>query len=283
MEEKILKSEGNFMFKEMTEVLGMDFENKIFVFDGFMFNVCTKGYIKIRINYKEYYVERRELFVVPPKNFFSVMEFSSDFDAKVLFVSMDVMRDIPIIPDFNLLKNIGDNPCVKLNGDKEEDMIKLYSVIERYNGKDENTRLIRNTLILSLILIAVSMFNRTVVLCERTYSRQEIITRRFFELLFDNYERIRTVAFYADKLCVSPKYLSTIVKSVTGFTVQYWINEVVTFESKRLVRTTDMDIWQISDKLNFSNSSSFVRFFRTHVGVTPLDYRNSKICEKDGM
>lgn len=272
MEERILESERNFIFKEMTEVLGADFKNKPFVFNGFMFNICTRGYIKIRINYKEYRVESKWFFVIPPKHIFSVMEYSLDFEAKVLFVSMDVVRDIPITPNFNLLRSISDNPCVKLNSEKEDDMVKLYSVIERYDGDDNNTLLIRNTLILSLILISVSMYGKPLV-HEITYSRKEEITKKFFELLFENYMQERAVSFYADKLCVTPKYFSMSVKSVTGFPVQDWINEVVLFEAKRLLRTTELCVRQISDKLSFPDSSSFVRFFKTHIGVTPLEYR----------
>lgn len=275
MEEKILGSEKNFIFKEMTEVLGHDFINKPFVFNGFMFGVCTKGNIRIKINYKEYYPESKWLFVVPPNHIFSVMEYSHDFEAKVLFVSMDVARDIPLTPDFGFLRNIGDNPCVKLSDDKEEDIVKLYSVINRYGVEDESSRLIRNTLILSLILIAVSMYDKSII-HESTYSRQEEITKRFFELLFEYYMVERTVAFYADKLCVTPKYFSMSVKSVTGFPVQDWINEVVLFEAKRLLKTTKLSIRQVSDKLNFPDASSFVRFFRSHIGSTPLAFRKNE-------
>lgn len=276
MEEKrILGSERNFIFKELKEVLGTDFINKTFIFEGFMFNVCTRGNIKIRINYKEYCIDNKWLFVIPPKHIFSVIEYSSDFEAQVLFVSMDVARDIPVTPNFSLLKTIGDNPCVKLSSEKEEDMVKLYSIIEKYDGSDDNTLLIRNTLILSLIFISVSMYGKS-VLHENTYSRQEEITKHFFELLFENYIKERTVSFYANKLYVTSKYFSMSVKSVTGFPAQDWINEVVLFEAKKLLKTTELNIRQISDKLNFPDSSSFVRFFRIHIGKTPLEFRK---CE----
>lgn len=269
MEEKILESERNFIFKEMTEVLGTDFKNKPFVFDGFMFNVCTRGNIRIRINYKEYHVENKWLFVVPPKCIFSIVEYSPDFEVKVLFVSMDIVRDIPITPDFNFLRSIGDAPCVQLCTEKEDDMVKLYSIIERYEGSDSNTLLIRNTLILSLVLIAVSMYGKPII-HGTAYSRKEDITRQFFELLLEHYMHERTVSFYADKLCVTPKYFSMSVKSVTGFPVQSWINEVVVFEAKKLLKTTELSVSQISDKLSFPDSSSFVRFFVDKCRNNPL-------------
>lgn len=75
---------------------------------------------------------------------------------------------------------------------------------------------------------------------------------------------------------MTPKYLSVAVKSITHYSVQMWINEVVLFESKRALRATDLTVQQISEKLHFPNSSSFVRFFRTHIGVSPLRYRRMK-------
>lgn len=275
MKERMLSHEGSFAFKELIEVLGNEFQGQFFIFEGFMFGLCTEGAIKVRINYNEYWVSENNLFIIPPKHIFSVLEYSSDFQAKLLFVSLDFIHRIPVIPDFDWLKNISSNPCVELDHEKVCDLINLYTMIERYDDSEELSEQIKNTLLLSLLLISASVFKNSVRI-ERSCSRAENITNCFFDLLLRHFETERSVAFYAGKLCVTPKYLSTAVKSVTRYSVQNWINDVVLFEAKRELRATDLTIQQISEKLHFPNASSFVRFFRTHIGETPLKYRKIK-------
>lgn len=108
---------------------------------------------------------------------------------------------------------------------------------------------------------------------KKACSRQETLTRRFFDLMFKHYKTDRSVSFYADRLCVTPKYLSSNVKEVTGHPVQKWMTEIVIADVKRRLRTTDQSVQQISEELHFLTASSFIRFFRTHVGCTPLEYR----------
>ena len=106
-------------------------------------------------------------------------------------------------------------------------------------------------------------------------SRQEVLTEKFFEVLSKYYIKERSVAFYAEKLCLTPKYLSMTVKKVTGFPITSWMNEVVIIEAKRLLKMTDSTVLQISEELNFPNPSFFGRFFKQYAGMTPLAYRNS--------
>lgn len=128
-------------------------------------------------------------------------------------------------------------------------------------------------LALSIILMVASLFGNPRLNPDNACSRQKNITRSFFDLLFHHYETKRNVAFYADKLCITPKYLTTVVKSVTDYSVQNWINEVVLIEARRQIKTTELTIQQISERLHFPTASSFVRFFRMHTGHTPLYYR----------
>lgn len=96
-------------------------------------------------------------------------------------------------------------------------------------------------------------------------------------MLLQYFELERSVAFYADRLGVTPKYLSVAMRSVSGCPVQKWISEIVLAEAKRYLCTTEMTIQQISDKLNFASLSSFIRFFLQHTLTTPLAYRKDKI------
>jgi AraC-like DNA-binding protein len=109
----------------------------------------------------------------------------------------------------------------------------------------------------------------------KAVSRQELLTEEFFKVLLKNYTKERSVAFYAEKLCLTPKYLSMTVKSVTGHPISEWINEAVIIEAKRMLKVTDLTVLQISEELNFPNSSFFGRFFKQYTEMTPLQYKNS--------
>ena len=82
------------------------------------------------------------------------------------------------------------------------------------------------------------------------------------------------LSFYADKMHLTPKYFSTIIKKVSGKTAGAWINEMLLLESKVRLQNKDQTITQISYDLNFSDPSHFGKFFKKHIGISPLGYRS---------
>ena len=98
---------------------------------------------------------------------------------------------------------------------------------------------------------------------------------RFVLAVGQHYRTHREVRFYSDALCISPKYLSTIVKSVSGRTPGEWIESYVTMEAKMLLSTTDLSIQEISSQLNFPNQSFFGKYFRHQTGLAPSAFRKS--------
>jgi AraC-like DNA-binding protein len=97
----------------------------------------------------------------------------------------------------------------------------------------------------------------------------------FRNLLTKEFWRHRSVSFYASNLNVTPKYLSEVIKRQTGKTAGEWIDRAIILEAKVLLQKQDLGIAQISDKLNFSDQSVFGKFFKTHEGISPLEYRRS--------
>lgn len=83
----------------------------------------------------------------------------------------------------------------------------------------------------------------------------------------------RGVRYYADRLCLSPKYLTMLVKSVSGNTVQQLVFKAITKKAVSLITTTDKSIKEIADILNFPNASAFGTFFKKQVGMSPINYR----------
>ena len=99
------------------------------------------------------------------------------------------------------------------------------------------------------------------------------LTHKFFQLVMSNYKVNRSVTFYANSLCITPKYLTMVVKEVSGKSAKDWITEYMILELKGLLTNSTLNIQEIVEKTQFSNQSSLGRFFRRHTGLSPLQYR----------
>ena len=78
---------------------------------------------------------------------------------------------------------------------------------------------------------------------------------------------------YADRLCISPKHMSMVVKKVSGRTASDWIDDYVILQAKQMLRSSSLTIQEVSRELNFSNQSFFGKYFKKHVGMSPSEYR----------
>jgi len=92
-------------------------------------------------------------------------------------------------------------------------------------------------------------------------------------ILSHEQQKRQQVNYYAEKLCITPKYLSTVCRKVSGKSPIRWITDSVMEDSYQLLRNTDMTVKEISNKLGFPNSSFFGQYFREHAGTTPIEYR----------
>lgn len=104
-------------------------------------------------------------------------------------------------------------------------------------------------------------------------SRKEEIMARFILTVREHFRTERQVAFYAKQLCITPKHLSAVVKSISGKTAGEWIENYVTMEAKVLLKTTDLPVQEIAVHLNFPNQSFFGKYFKHITGMSPTEFR----------
>ena len=105
----------------------------------------------------------------------------------------------------------------------------------------------------------------------------DFLILRFHEAIAQNYAKHRDVKFYADLLCLSPKYFGTIVRQTLGYSAGEQIARYVMVRAKNLLRHhRKLSIQQVSDRLGFSDQTAFARFFKNHSGQTPQEYREGK-------
>ena len=105
--------------------------------------------------------------------------------------------------------------------------------------------------------------------------RCKVVFDQFLNLVADHHTKERGMAFYADKMCLTPKYLSKLVKTASGKSAPEWIDSFVILEAKNMLRYSEIPIKEIVSRLNFPNPSTFHKFFKLKTGMTPLQYRKS--------
>ncbi len=107
-------------------------------------------------------------------------------------------------------------------------------------------------------------------------TRQEELLEKFVALIFQHSSTHRDVQFYADQLCITTRYLSSIIQNLTGHTPKEHIDTRCIQEIKMLLRTTNKTMQEITFELRFPDQSFFSRYFKKHTGLTPVEYRLQK-------
>lgn len=104
-------------------------------------------------------------------------------------------------------------------------------------------------------------------------NRRMNYVKSFMELVHQYYSTERSLGFYADKLCISPKYLSAVIKECTNRSAAEWIDEYVMLEAKNMLRFSGMNIQQVAYALNFRNQSAFGKYFKHLAGMSPSQFQ----------
>ena len=166
-------------------------------------------------------------------------------------------------------------PCYVWNTGDEEEVLKYMALLDNTLHMENSTfnYYEQRILLLGLTYRICSIYNRKLMNLKTTVGHKHEIFIRLIQLIDAHYTEERGVEFYADKLCLSPKYLSALSKSVCGFTVQELIFKSIIRKSISLLKNTQKNIQEIADFFNFPNASYFGTFFKKQTGMSPQQYR----------
>ena len=257
-------------------------------FEGILFVLCLKGKLEVEINLQQIELCSNSLLCLGPDKIISSKQTDfSDFEAYFLFMSPQFLRDINI--DMNVMNNIGRMASLKssrqpvlLLSDEESQLLQKYMELLHYNTiKNSDELYIKNISrnIIASVIYQIFQFGEKYMpherVEERPLSRRANYVQEFMRLMHENYRQERSVGFYADKLFISPKYLSLIIKEMTGRSAAEWIDECVILEAKNLLRYSGKNIQQVAYELNFTNQSSFGKYFKHLTGMSPSQCQKS--------
>lgn len=243
-----------------------------------LFALCTQGKAQYSVDTVEYTVYANDMMIISEGQITDDVMLSRDFEGMGIIMSDDFFNEI--VKDVHELSTLflftRANPVCHLTQQECDNIVDYFRMLKqktddlKHHFRRETVRSLLTTMIYDLSNIIFRMQNTV----DRRQTRGEAIFTQFLQLVELNFRHERRVSWYAKQLCISPKYLSEIIKQVSRRTPNDWIDNFVTLEIRVLLRNSTKSIKEIAQELNFPNQSFFGKFFKEHVGMSPSQYRN---------
>lgn len=243
--------------------------------------IYIKGQVRFRINMKEFVAKAPCMIIMPYNAIIETIEASDDLLTRVLVMSREFTDSLFATQSnvSHLYMDITSNPIIDLSGE-ENALITYYSLIKNLVCRSNSPYRLEAVKHLTLALFYAytgQKHSENSGTSGGKRERKDEIYEQFVGLLQQNYKREREIGFYAESMCLTPKYLSKTIKDVTGESATEWIERYVITESKALLYSTDLTIQQISDSLGFESQSLFGKYFKRVVGISPRAYRQQMV------
>lgn len=248
--------------------------------DAFIIGVGTEGETSVSFNLHEFRLKKDSMFIFTPKNILQVNS-QQYFKADVIAISPDFMRriNIDIKNMMPLFLKFVENPTLALTPEESRSMRGMIAQIERETRGPEthfSFDIVSRLIAATIYKVGDIMYHDLAEHPEgqnNSHNRAEEYFKQFTHLLGEHFREERSVGFYARQLCITPKYLTTLIKRISGQSVSEWIDNYVILEAKTLLKYSTMSIQEIAYYLNFPNQSFFGSYFKRNTGMSPSQYK----------
>ena len=247
--------------------------------NALIIGVGSEGETSLTSNLQEFRLKKDSLFIFSPKHILQVQS-NNRFKAHFIVIAPDFLKRINIDTKRMMLHflQFGSLPCMELTHAESQSLRSFISMVEQElkgSETDFSSEIIGG-------LIAATIYKVGDILTHYLTEHPEVDSpilnraeeyfRQFTELLGEHYKHERSVGFYARQLCITPKYLTTLIKRISGKSVSEWIDNYVILEAKTLLKYSNMSVQEIAYYLNFPNQSFFGSYFKRNAGMSPSQY-----------
>ena len=237
--------------------------------------IITNGRARVLINLIEYIFRPNYISLIAPGSIIQIIETSQDFDAHMMAIEhnfLPVSGKEEFFAHFlqrkkNLLLPLTTTEQVQI----ENFITVMWDVLQEPVFRKEVIQHLLAGVLYNIEYIAKNKGQSE----SSPLTHQNDIFQRFISLVNTYSKTERNVSFYADKLCLTPRYLNTVIRQASQQTVMDWINQSIILEAKVLLKHSNRLVYQISDELNFPNPSFFSKFFKRMTGMTPQEYQKN--------
>lgn len=251
--------------------------------NALIIGVGTEGETSLTSNLQEFRLKKDSLFIFSPKHILQVQS-NNRFKAHLIVIAPDFLKRINIDTKrmMPLFLQFGSLPCMELTHAESQSLRSFISMVEQElkgSETDFSSEIIGGLIAATIYKVGDIL---THYLTEHPevdspiHNRAEEYFRQFTELLGEHYKHEHSVGFYARQLCITPKYLTTLIKRISGKSVSEWIDNYVILEAKTLLKYSNMSVQEIAYYLNFPNQSFFGSYFKRNAGMSPSQYKAKK-------
>lgn len=250
--------------------------------DCLFFVFTERGAIHLCVDGRDYDLQSGEVLLCFPRQNVQDYRASEDYQGAVVLIKASLVKDL-VHSSMQSLKDffyLHENPVLHLNENVKylfEHYILLLQYRYCHSTESYNTDIV-NAILQAMLYEMMNLIKRDNHQPEdtRIIRQGERLFKSFLQMLIEDKVHSRSVSDYADRLCVTSKYLSAVCKQLTGRTASTWINEYVMKEIVHQLRFTDKCIKEIALELGFPNVSFFGKYVKNQLGVSPSEYRKMK-------
>ena len=239
--------------------------------------VCLRGNFSFSIVSERYEAHQGDTVFLSDDTVLCILDKSKDLEVQILFYRIDPIRNFlgNWVQQIQLYVKMSPTVYYVWNTHQEGELMKYMELLESTMSSEGNRFIYneRRLLLLSLTYHLCSIFQQKFLSQNSVSQRSSEIFLRLIGLIDNNYTTERGVRFYADKLCLSPKYLSELSKSVCGHTVHELIFKAIIRGVMAKLTSSTKTVQEIATEFHFPNSSSFGTFFKKQTGVSPQKFR----------
>ncbi len=258
-------------------VTRMPIYNEPYVSPHLVVCLCHRGSMRGKYDMRNIEWHPHDIAAVYPNHVIVSEDTSSDFLVSLVVISVKFWEKFRTRYSFRTHFEVQMNPSFSVTDDQYYCFTNIYrtlNTISMIDAPERDEILISQIHTLALLMNFYKMQNGSKEPESVNASKQ--LVARFYDELVKNFRTSREVSYYADLLCLSPKYFGTVIRKETGVGAGEWISRYVITQAKTMLRSRmDLSIQQISFDLGFPNQTIFSHYFRNHTGMSPKDYRKS--------
>lgn len=248
---------------------------------------CLDGRFRIEVNGTPYMIEPNDVAFCTPDKIITHTMISHDFKGYVCGCSAKfAQRIFPNSADlWNKMFYLNRNFKIHLSDDEAAELLEDYRFLKRKITRIDHLYYeeVMRCLLQAFLYQTADTLGKHIPKseddeesAEETLQSRHQLCQAFVDLLSATKPVPRSVQWYADRLCKTPRYLSMAIKRASGKTASEWIHEALTHEVADALKNSSKSIKEISEELDFPNPSFFGRYVREHFGVSPTEYRKQK-------
>ena len=241
--------------------------------DDFRIVLIAKGDFEVTANLRKYHIASGTLGIMRNGGIIQLDSIAADATIYGILVKEEFLRlalggRMPSVFKVSQLSNyvpVSDEECSMLEA--------MFKVLHQLVARQDYSRDTVAALVAAITSYTDNLFEQHGTSQPASVPRGQRVMEHFIDLVNEHSAQHHTLDFYADRLCITPRYLGTLVRQSSGTTAKEWIDRAIINEAKVALKHSDITIAQLADTLNFPNASFFCRFFKRMTGLTPVAYR----------